>query len=220
MRLLIAEDDPEIRSEFVRLFESNAFLVDAVEDGETVLELGLENDYDAVILDPGLPQRSGESILSNWRRSDRRFPVLVVTGTRLTTFDVKDLIRLGATYHFTKPVDHELLLEWVRSVVNSRGPATAGATLTVGELTIDTTSEAVSYRGARLSLATPEYRILHYLASADGRIVSRQELCEKCFDDFSGGGVDQVNVYIMRLRNKIDHKFIQNHRGKGYCLRP
>lgn len=216
MRLLVVEDEPDIRRQLVQFLISHGFLVEEAADGEAALALGNEHDFDAVILDPGLPKRDGVSVLRTWRKNGRHFPVIVLTGTRRETDDQVELIEAGASVFMEKPVELPKILAWVNATVNTPSAPRSGKRLQVGRLVIDTSTRRVTFEDRAVLLGTTEYKILRYLAVKNGEPVSRDELAEHCLGD--DRGAEQVNVYIGRLRKGVSQGVIRTQRGKGYFL--
>ena len=138
MRVLILEDDQELADQIATMLRDENFSVDLADDGEEGYEMGVDSTYDAVILDPGLPTMDGFSVLRRWREQDLNMPVIVLTGSRKEVSDMKEGVRAGATNYLTKPVDLELLLDWLRGVVNSAGPSVKKPVLELGTLRMDT----------------------------------------------------------------------------------
>jgi len=218
MRVLILEDDPELAEQVATMLRDENHAVDLVEDGEEGLASGLENDYDAVILDPGLPTIDGFSVLRRWRDAGKTMPVIVLTGSRKEVTDMKEAVRAGATNYLTKPVDLELLLDWLRGVLNSAGPNVRQSVLEVGPLRIDTQSLRVWKDGGPVKLTPSEYRILHYLAVHAGRPVSAEEMVSHNFDGDAIKTANEVPVFISRLRSKLGKETIETVFGYGYRL--
>jgi two-component system, OmpR family, response regulator len=194
------------------------FAVDIARDGEQGLELGQDNPYDAVILDPGLPRMDGFSVLRRWRDGGLTMPVIVLTGSRKDVGDMKEAVRAGATNYLTKPVDLELLLDWVRGVVNSAGPSVRKPVLEHGALRVDTQSLKVWNSGAPIKLTPSEYRILHYLVVNAERPVSADELASHNFDGDAVKTANEVPVFISRLRDKLGKSTIETVYGYGYRM--
>jgi len=218
MRVLILEDDPELAEQIAGMLRDENHAVDIIDDGEEGLAYGLENSYDAVILDPGLPTMDGFSVLRRWRENGRTMPVIVLTGSRKEVTDMKEAVRAGATNYLTKPVDLELLLDWLRGVLNSAGPNVRQPTLEVGPLRIDTQSLRVWMDGGPVKLTPTEYRILHYLAVHAGRPVSAEEMVSHNFDGDAIKTANEVPVFISRLRGKLGKQAIETVFGYGYRL--
>jgi len=218
MRVLIVEDDQELADQVAVMLRDEHFAVDVAHDGEEGLELGLENPYDAVILDPGLPTMDGFSVLRRWREEGLAMPVIILTGSRKDVADMKEGVRAGATNYLTKPVDLELLLDWLRGVVNSTGPNVKKPVLEHGPIRIDTQSLKVWLGGAPIKLSPTEYRILHYLVINSDRPVSAEEMVQHNFEGDLVKTANEVPVFISRLRDKIGKKLIETVFGYGYRL--
>jgi len=218
MRILILEDDRDLAKQIAGMLRDENFAVDVVHDGQEGLEYGLESAYDGVILDPGLPTMDGFSVLKRWRDQGLAMPVIVLTGSRKEVGDMKEGIRAGATNYLTKPVDLELLLDWVRSVVNSGGPAVKKPVIDHGALRIDTQTLRVWFDGAPVKLSPTEYRILHYLAVNSDRPVSADEIAGHNFDGDAIKTANEIPVFISRLRDKLGKRTIETVFGYGYRL--
>jgi two-component system OmpR family response regulator len=218
MRILILEDDKELAGQIASMLREENFAVDVSHDGAEGLEFGLENAYDGVILDPGLPTMDGFSVLRRWREADRPMPVIVLTGSRKEIGDMKEGVRAGATNYLTKPVDLELLLDWVRSVVNSAGPGVKKPVIEHGPLRIDTQALRVWLDGAPVRLSPTEDRSLHYLVVNAGRPVPAEEIAQHNFDGETIKTANEIPVYISRLRDKIGRRMIETVFGFGYRL--
>ncbi|MBL4665834.1 MAG: response regulator transcription factor [Sneathiella sp.] len=218
MRVLILEDDEDLAAQIVAVLQDEHFAVDLFHDGEEGFEMGLENDYDAVILDPGLPTMDGFTVLRRWREKGRTMPVIILTGSRKEVADMKEGVRAGATNYLTKPVDLELLISWLHGVVNSNGPNTSRAVLELGDLRIDTHSLKVAKGGMPIKITPTEYRILHYLMVHQERPVSADELVRHNFEGDSIKTANEVPVFISRLRTKLGKQTIETVFGYGYRL--
>ena len=218
MRVLLLEDDSELAGQIAQVLRDENYAVDTVDDGEAGLSAGLENEYDAVILDPGLPTMDGFTVLRRLREAGKTMPVIVLTGSRKEVSDMKEGVRAGATNYLTKPVDLELLLDWLRGVINSAGPNIRQPTLELGPLRIDTQSLRVSMDGVPVKVTPTEYRILHYLAVHADRPVSAEEMVNHNFDGDAVKTANEVPVFISRLRNKLGRNVIETVYGFGYRL--
>jgi len=218
MRVLVLEDDEELAEQIAVMLRDEHFAVDLVHDGEEGLEYGLDTPYDAVILDPGLPTMDGFSVLRRWREQGRTMPVIILTGSRKDVADMKEGVRAGATNYLTKPVDLELLLDWLRGVVNSIGPSVKKPVIEHGPIRIDTQSLKVWLDGAPIKLTPTEYRILHYLLVHNDRPVSAEEMVQHNFEGEIVKTANEVPVFISRLRDKIGKRMIETVFGYGYRL--
>src|SRR5919204_7000428 len=220
MRVLVVEDDPKLAELLARSLRERSYAVDVVRDGEAALVEAVVNPYDAVILDVVLPRRSGIEVCRELRRRGSRVPVLMLTARdavrdRVTGLDT------GADDYVTKPFALEELLARLRALLR-RGPEMLPSTLRVGDLVVDTHTQTASRGGTDLALTAKEYAMLEYLARNAGRVVGRAELCEHVWDENHDPFSNAIEVYINRLRNKIDRgaatPLIHTRRGAGYLL--
>jgi two-component system copper resistance phosphate regulon response regulator CusR len=220
MRILVVEDDPKLAELLARTLREQAYAVDTTADGEAALYSAAINPYDAVILDVTLPGRSGLEVCRDMRARGSRVPVLMLTARdavrdRVTGLDA------GADDYLTKPFAIEELLARLRALMR-RGPEMLPSTITVGDLVVDTRSQTASRAGVRLSLTSKEYAMLEHLARNAGRVVGRAELCEHVWDENHDPFSNAIEVYINRLRRKIDEgaatRLIHTRRGAGYLL--
>lgn len=218
MRVLVLEDDHELGEQIAQMLIGEHFAVDLIEDGQEGYEAGADNDYDAVILDPGLPTMDGFTVLRRWRDKGLKMPVIILTGSRKEVSDMKEGVRAGATNYLTKPVDLELLLSWVLGVVNSGGPNTLSSLIEVGPIRIDTHSLKVWNDGLPIKLTPTEYRILHYLMVHNERPVNAEELVRHNFDGDAVKTANEVPVFVSRLRSKLGKESIETVFGYGYRL--
>lgn len=218
MRVLVVEDDEDLASQIAEMLRGDNFAVDLADNGIDALAQGLEEPFDAVILDPGLPGMDGISVLRRWRSKGRAMPVIVLTASRKEVADMKEAVKAGATNYLTKPVDLELLLDWVRGVANSAGPNVKQPVLEAGPLRMDTQAMRVWFDGAPARLTPTEFRILHYLLVHRQRPVSADELVQHNFDGASVKTSNEIPVYISRLRDKLGRKSIETVLGHGYRL--
>ncbi len=218
MRVLIVEDDGDLATQIADMLRGDNFAVDLADNGPDALALGLDEPYDAVILDPGLPGMDGISVLKRWRGQGRSMPVIVLTASRKDVADMKEAVKAGATNYLTKPVDLELLLDWVRGVANSAGPNVSQTVLEAGPLRMDTQAMRVWFDGAPARLTPTEFRILHYLLVYRQRPVSAEELVQHNFDGASIKTTNEIPVYVSRLRDKLGKSTIETVLGYGYRL--
>jgi len=220
MKILLAEDDPEIRETLLSLLEENGFIVDACADGQEALNHGLENDYDVVLLDFGLPVFSGEQIMTRWKRAGRRFPVLAVTGTRTLREEVRELINLGIDQYFRKPVlDYSMLIDWVKARANASASGGHGTVIKRGELELDTENLITRYKGKRIELSPSQFQVLRVLALNEGPPLSCRTISNRCFDESDGSKEMQVRMHIARIREKFGFNIIVNvAAAQGYRI--
>jgi len=220
MKVLLAEDDPEIRDTLKALLEEHGFIVDACADGEEALNHGLENDYAVVLLDFGLPVFSGEQIMARWKRAGRRFPVLAVTGTRTLREEVRELIHLGIDQYIQKPVlDYSILIDWVKARANSSPSGGHGSVIRRGDLELDTENLITRYKGKRIELSPSQFQVMRVLALHEGSPLSCRLISSRCFDETDGSKEMQVRMHIARIREKFGFNIIVNvAAAQGYRI--
>jgi len=216
MRLLIVEDDPDLNRQLVTALTDAGYVTDSATDGEDGHFLGDTEPYDAVILDLGLPVMDGVTVLEKWRRDGHKMPVLILTARdrwsdKVAGFDA------GADDYVSKPFHMEEVLARVRALLR-RSSGHATSELECGPLHLDTKSARVTVDGNAIKLTSLEYRLLAYLMHHQGRVVSRTELVEHLYDQDFDRDSNTIEVFVGRLRKKLDVQFIQTIRGLGYCL--
>lgn len=216
MRLLIVEDDPDLNRQLVSAMSEAGYAVDTAFDGEEGHFLGDTEPYDAVILDLGLPQRDGISVLENWRRDNRKMPVLILTARDRWSDKVAG-IDAGADDYVAKPFHMEEILARVRALLR-RSSGHAKNEIEVGPLRLDMKTSRVTVGGAPVKLTSHEYRLLAYLMHHRGRVVSRTELVEHLYDQDFDRDSNTIEVFVGRLRKKIPADLIETIRGLGYRL--
>ncbi|HXF53223.1 MAG TPA: response regulator transcription factor [Hyphomicrobiaceae bacterium] len=216
MRILVVEDDPDLRRQLVEALSFAGYAVDAAADGEEGYFLGDTEPYDLVILDLGLPKMDGISILEQWRRAGRKYPVIILTARDRWSDKVAGM-DAGADDYVAKPFHMEELLARVRAQVR-RASGHATSEIECGPLRLDTKTARVSYEGKPIKLTSHEYRLLAYLMHHNGRVVSRTELVEHLYDQDFDRDSNTIEVFIGRLRKKIPGDMIKTVRGLGYRL--
>jgi two-component system, OmpR family, response regulator len=218
MRLLVVEDDPDLNRQLVTALQDSGYVVDAAKDGEEGHFLGDTEPYDAVILDLGLPEMDGVTVLQKWRKSGRTMPVLILTARdrwsdKVAGFDA------GADDYVTKPFYTEEVLARVRALLR-RAAGHASSELECGPVRIDTRAAKVTANGAVVKLTSLEYRLLAYLMHHQGKVVSRTELVEHLYDQDFDRDSNTIEVFVGRIRKKLGVNVIETMRGLGYRLSP
>ncbi len=216
MRCLVVEDDPDIRADLHRTLQAAGFSVDAVADGETAWFQGDVEDYDAAILDLGLPRLDGLSVLRRWRSAGRSFPVIVLSARGDWTEKVEG-IEAGADDYLSKPFQMGELVARVRGLVR-RGAGRTSSIVVAGGLRLDTTRMSATFNGAPARLSPLEFRLLDFLAHQAGRAVSADELAEHLYGASESGDANAIEAIVARLRRKFGAGIIATRRGFGYLL--
>jgi two-component system, OmpR family, response regulator len=216
MRCLVVEDDADISADLQRCLEAAGFSVDAVADGETAWFQGDTEDYDAAILDLGLPRLDGLSVLRRWRSSGRAFPVIVLSARGDWTEKVEG-IEAGADDYLSKPFQMGELVARLRGLVR-RGAGRVSNVVVIGALRLDTTRMTAVFNGAPARLSPLEFRLLDFLAHQSGRAVSAAELAEHLYGAAESGDANAIEAIVARLRRKFGADLIATRRGFGYLL--
>src|SRR5215216_2714214 len=220
MRLLLVEDDTKLADMLARSLREQGYAVDVSIDGTDAVYQASVNEYDALILDVNLPKQSGLDVSRTLRAKALAMPILMLTARdavrdRVTGLDA------GADDYLVKPFELDELYARLRALLR-RLPALLPTTLTVDDLVIDTRSQDVERGGRRIPLTTKEYVMLEYLARNAGRVIGRAELCEHVWDANHDPFSNAIEVYINRLRKKVDDgegtPLIHTRRGAGYLL--
>jgi two-component system OmpR family response regulator len=218
MRLLVVEDDKDLNRQLCSALEDAGYVVDRAFDGEEGHFLGETEPYDAVILDMGLPQRDGASVLNAWREAGRSMPVLILTA-RDRWSDKVNAFDSGADDYVTKPFHMEEVLARVRALLR-RATGHARSDLVCGPLVVDTRNGRVTINGNPVRLTSHEYRLIAYLIHHQGRVISRSEIIEHLYDQDFDRDSNTIEVFMGRLRKKLGVDMIQTVRGLGYLLEP
>jgi DNA-binding response OmpR family regulator len=220
MRILVVEDEPAAANVLAKGLREHAYAVDIAPDGSTALEQIAETDYDLVILDILLPRINGLDLCRQLRSDDAAVPVLMLTA-RGGLDDRVEGLDAGADDYLSKPYHFPELLARVRALLR-RGPAIERAELSVDDLVLDTRARGVARGGAAIQLTTKEFALLEYLMRRKTQVVTRADIAEHVWDDSFDPMSNLIEVYIQRLRRKIDDghavKLIHTRRGAGYTL--
>lgn len=218
MRVLIVEDEPTIAAQLSAALSAAGYAVDQAGNGvDAHFQGGDENQpYDAVVLDLGLPQMDGLTMLKKWRAAGRTMPVLILTA-RDNWHEKVAGIDAGADDYLTKPFHMEELLARVRALIRRAG-GHASAELVCGTIVLDTRNSRVSVDGLAVTLTSHEYRVLDYLMHHPDRVVSRSDLIEHIYAQDFDRDSNTVEVFIARLRKKLPESAIETIRGLGYRL--
>ncbi|HUW24937.1 MAG TPA: response regulator transcription factor [Gallionella sp.] len=216
MRILVVEDEPMLLAQLVEGLSEAGYVVDTANNGADAHFIGETEPFDAAVLDIGLPQMDGITVLKKWRATGRMMPVLILTA-RDGWHEKVAGIDAGADDYLTKPFHMEELLARLRALIR-RTSGHASAELVCGPLTLDTRSSRVAVDGRALTLTSHEYRVLSYLMHHQGEVVSRGSLTEHIYAQDFDRDSNTVEVFIGRLRKKLPPGLIETVRGLGYRL--
>jgi two-component system OmpR family response regulator len=222
MRILVAEDEPKVARAVARGLRHEGYAVDVVGTGDQAVFHGRVYDYDAIVLDVMLPGLDGFDACRALRREDVWAPVLMLTARDALQDRVCGL-DAGADDYLVKPFAFRELLARLRALVR-RGGAVRPAAITLPGLVVDPAAHSVICDEQPVALTAREFALLEFLARHVGQVVSRSQLLEHVWDEHFPGDSNIVDVYIARLRRKLDHaggqELIRTIRGAGYVLGP
>ena len=222
MRILLVEDEPRMANVIAKGLREQSFAVDVAQDGDAGLYQSSVNDYDLIVLDVLLPNRDGFEVCRELRARGDATPVLMLTARaavddRLTGFDA------GADDYLTKPFSFRELVARIRALLR-RDSQLRPDIFEIADLIVDSASHRVSRASHDVPLTAKEYALLEYLARRAGQLVSRAEIAAHVWDDSFDPFSNTIEVYMNRLRKKIDEshslKLLHTRRGEGYILEP
>ncbi|MFN3547617.1 MAG: response regulator transcription factor [Mesorhizobium sp.] len=217
MRILVVEDDKNLNRQIVEALTEAGYVVDRAFDGEEGHFLGDTEPYDAVVLDIGLPEMDGITVVEKWRQAGRKMPVLMLTARDRWSDKVAG-IDAGADDYVAKPFHIEEVLARLRALIR-RAAGHASSELVCGPLRLDTKASKAEVDGQTLKLTSHEFRLLAYLMHHMGEVVSRTELVEHLYDQDFDRDSNTVEVFVGRLRKKMGVDLIETVRGMGYRIR-
>lgn len=221
MKVLVVEDEKKIASFVRKGLEAQGFVVDVSYHGDEGFILATTRPYDAVVLDIMLPGKDGLSILRNLRDRKSALPVILLTA-RSELNERLEGLNLGADDYLTKPFHIEELIARLHAVTR-RAAGTSQSVLTVTDLTLNLLTREVNRAGRRIELTTREFSLLEHLMRSPGRVLTRIEICERVWEYNFDPGTNLVDVYVQRLRKKVDEaapvKLIETIRGVGYRIK-
>lgn len=220
MRALVVEDEPTLREQLVSTLREQGFAIDQAEDGEEGLYLAQNMPLDLAIIDLGLPGKDGLSLIQSLRKKNLKYPVLILTA-RDTWQDKVDGLEAGADDYLTKPFHMEELLARIRALLRRTGGWTESV-MQFDRLSIDTRAQQVKVDEQLVELTAYEYRVLVYLATNGGKVISKSTLLDHLYDEDTDRDPNILEVFIRRLRQKLDSDKtlnpIETLRGRGYRL--
>ncbi|OKY27452.1 MULTISPECIES: response regulator transcription factor [Thalassotalea] len=221
MRLLLVEDDITLQTQLKDQLEQAKYSVDCADDGEIGLFQATEYQYDAAIIDLGLPKLDGKSLIEKIRAQDIKYPIIVLTA-RDRWQDKVEGLDAGADDYLTKPFQVEELLARLNALIR-RSVGQASPVITNGPFSIDTTSMVVSVNKETVPLSSYEYKVFEYMMLHMGHVISKTQLTEHIYDQDFDLDSNVIEVFVRRLRKKLDPdsslQFIETLRGQGYRLK-
>jgi two-component system, OmpR family, copper resistance phosphate regulon response regulator CusR len=220
VRVLIVEDDVRISNFVAKGLRENSYAVDVAADGEEALFHASVNDYDVIILDVMIPKKDGFAVCAELRSSGLKTPILMLTARDAIDDRISGL-DCGADDYLVKPFDFKELLARLRALLR-RNSDFRPQKIVVADLEVDTTAQRVWRGGREIPLTGKEFALLEYLAREQNKVVGRAEIAEHVWDENFDAFSNLIEVYIKRLRAKIDDGFevrlIHTRRGAGYIL--
>ncbi len=221
MRVLVVEDEKKTASFIRKGLQAESFAVDVCHSGDSVLPTVEVTPYDAIVLDIMLPGRDGLSVLRQLREHKNTTPVLLLSARGEVNERIEGL-NAGADDYLPKPFVMAELIARVRAL-GRRSGETKSPVLRLADMTLDTVTHEAQRGGTAIELTAREYRLLEFLMRSPGRICGRMSILEKVWDYDFDPGTNLVDVYIKRLREKIDAnhetRLLHTVRGIGYVLR-
>jgi two-component system, OmpR family, response regulator len=217
VRVLVVEDEASLAKQLIAALHQAGYAVDHADDGARADLLRQDERYDAVVLDLGLPQVDGLTLLRRWREAGEAMPVLVLTARG--SWHEKVLgIDSGADDYMAKPFRMEELLARLRALIR-RSSGHVNPELRCGPLVLDPRSGKVTLEDAEVKLTSHEFRVLSYLMHHSERVVSQSELTEHIYSQSFDRDSNTLEVFIARLRRKLGPSFIETVRGLGYRMK-
>jgi two-component system, OmpR family, response regulator len=216
MRILLAEDDDKLATLIAVTLEASGFVVEREADGEVVHYRGDTDDFDAVLLDLGLPTLDGLTILRRWRKGMRNMPILILTA-RGQWEERVDAIEAGADDYLVKPFHMEELVARLRAVIR-RSNGHASTPIRFGEFVLDSRLMQMFRSGVPIELTPQEYKLIAYLAMHRGQVVSQLQLTEHIYNQDFERSSNSIEVLVGRLRRRLGTDIIKTRRGFGYYI--
>ena len=222
MKVLVVEDEPQMAALIARGLRDEQYTVEIAGDGDQALQLLKGSKYDLVVLDVRLPVKDGLTVCREARASEIGVPILMLTALA-DSADIVNGLDCGADDYLQKPFDIGVLLARIRALLRRAGQVRPNI-LQVADLSLDTLNHTARRGGRTIRLTTKEYALLELLMLQSGRILGRAQIAEHVWDENFDPFSNVIDVYMNRLRKKIDHEFtprlIHTRRSEGYILSP
>jgi len=218
MRILVVEDEAQLRAQLQEQLRKEGYAVDVASDGEEALYMGTEYPIDVAIVDLGLPKISGIDVIKRWRSAGKTFPVLILTARGRWQEKVEGL-ESGADDYLVKPFQLEELLARAKALMR-RAAGWSNSLIRCGHISLDIAKQEVLVSEQPIELTAYEYKVLEYLMMRAGQVISKTELTEHIYEQDFERDSNVIEVFIGRLRKKIDQEgaasAIETLRGRGY----
>lgn len=215
MRVLIVEDEPDIRECVRQLLVEENYAVDTASEGKEGFNKALDYDYDLIVLDVLMPQMNGWEVLEEIRKH-KSTPVLMLTALDQVDDKVKGL-NLGSDDYLAKPFDMTEFLARVRAIIR-RSAGLSSSQISHGEIKVNTSNRKVHFQGEEIDLTAREYALVEYMIMHQGSVVTRTELYDHLFDETDDTLSNVLDVHVCNVRKKLYSDFIKTRRGHGYIL--
>ncbi len=215
MRVLVVEDEADLRRALVQSLDETGYAVDQASDGEEGIQKATTWDYDAVVLDIMLPRRNGWEVLQTLRQS-KRTPVLILSARDALLDRIRGLDG-GADDYLVKPFSFVELHARLRALIR-RSVGQASSIVQIGGIAIDTTKHTVTKDGETVVLTPREYALVELLALHRGRLISRTLIYDHIFGEDDSSLSNLVDVHVSHIRKKLGSGFISTRRGQGYII--
>lgn len=216
MKILVIEDDIRLGEQIVSAFEETGWVPELSRDGIDALYRATSEEWDAIVLDLGLPKLDGLTVLKSIRDENVNTPVIILSARDTLTQRVEGL-NAGADDYQTKPFEMVELIARVRAQLR-RASGNASPVIQIGNLSLDTRTSKVLWQGHPISLTALEYKVVAYFMHNPEKVISRTELVEHIYKQDFDRDSNTIEVFIGRIRKKIAPKVIKTVRGLGYQL--
>ncbi|MEZ8193903.1 response regulator transcription factor [Vibrio cortegadensis] len=216
MKILVVEDEPRLGEQIIETLENTGWVPELSQDGIDALYRATSEEWDAIVLDLGLPKLDGLTVLKSIRDENINTPVIILSARDSLTQRVEGL-NAGADDYLTKPFEMIELIARIRSQLR-RASGNASPIMQIGDLSLDTRSSKVMWQGQAMSLTALEYKVVAYFMHNPEKVISRTELVEHIYKQDFDRDSNTIEVFIGRIRKKIAPKVIKTVRGLGYRL--
>lgn len=216
MKILVVEDEPRLGEQIIEALEQNEWVPELSQDGIDALYRATSEEWDAIVLDLGLPKLDGLTVLNGLRDENINTPVIILSARDTLTQRIEGL-NAGADDYLTKPFEMPELIARIRAQLR-RASGNASPVMQIGNLSLDTRSSKVMWQGQAISLTALEYKVVAYFMHNPEKVISRIELVEHIYKQDFDRDSNTIEVFVGRIRKKIAPKVIKTVRGLGYQL--